>query len=474
MPLVQPRLGSVEEWRFVNHNNDEHPIHIHVNDFQVMEYNDPVRNIKSGPQHFRLDNVNVPAPKLGPGESLIEAGTLTFRTRFDDYAGLFVMHCHRLNHEDNGLMALVNVIPSISAYSVAVQGSGSTPTEIRIYDAKDDKQISTVIPFAGYNGPVSIAMGDVDGDGVLDLVVGAGKGHAPQVVAYAGGNLRRGPFGTELARFQAFATSFLGGVNVATSSIDGSTSDNIIVATGPGMPGEVKVFRTNYPAAIGTAPEVFSTFKPYGEDKSGISVAAGLVDFATGRNSIVTASGAGSTAEVKVHVFPLLKPVAGSAHAGMKMDAVNEPTLSATFTPFGNGYKGGVSLGVGWLAGSLGGAKRIVVSQLTGKGAVKVFSSGSRLDGGPEMYLHNPSEHSHGANFREIASFNPFAGGTQVATTSTTTGASLLVSGSTPQGNRVMKFDFIRADAKAATLKAVPLGEGFSVAGSNAVVLAAE
>jgi FtsP/CotA-like multicopper oxidase with cupredoxin domain len=38
VPLIQPRLNSVEEWRFINNNNDEHPIHIHVNDFQVIEY----------------------------------------------------------------------------------------------------------------------------------------------------------------------------------------------------------------------------------------------------------------------------------------------------------------------------------------------------------------------------------------------------------------------------------------------------
>ena len=42
IPLIQPRLGSVEEWKFVNENNDEHPMHVHVNDFQVMRYHDPV------------------------------------------------------------------------------------------------------------------------------------------------------------------------------------------------------------------------------------------------------------------------------------------------------------------------------------------------------------------------------------------------------------------------------------------------
>jgi hypothetical protein len=38
VPLIQPRLNSVEEWRFVNHNNDEHPIHVHVNDSTGREW----------------------------------------------------------------------------------------------------------------------------------------------------------------------------------------------------------------------------------------------------------------------------------------------------------------------------------------------------------------------------------------------------------------------------------------------------
>jgi FtsP/CotA-like multicopper oxidase with cupredoxin domain len=49
VPLLQPRLNSVEEWKFINHNNDEHPVHIHVNDFQVMEYFDPTTGLHYGP-----------------------------------------------------------------------------------------------------------------------------------------------------------------------------------------------------------------------------------------------------------------------------------------------------------------------------------------------------------------------------------------------------------------------------------------
>ena len=77
--------------------------------------------------------------------------------------------------------------------------------------------------------------------------------------------------------------------------------------------------------------------------------------------------------------------------------------------PFGMGYRGGVSLATGWLTGSLGGAERIVVGQLTGPGAVKVYSSGSALQGGPKVYLDS-AEHTPVADFTEIASFTPFGG----------------------------------------------------------------
>jgi FtsP/CotA-like multicopper oxidase with cupredoxin domain len=117
VPLIQPRLNSVEEWRIVNHNNDEHPIHVHVNDFQVIEYFDPTTGLRTGPDKFSVDNANAPAPTMHSDESVIQPGILAIRTRFDEYTGLYVMHCHRLNHEDNGLMALVNVIPAVSIYA---------------------------------------------------------------------------------------------------------------------------------------------------------------------------------------------------------------------------------------------------------------------------------------------------------------------------------------------------------------------
>ena len=108
-------------------------------------------------------------------------------------------------------------------------------------------------------------------------------------------------------------------------------------------------------------------------------------------------------------------------------------------------------------------------------GTVKVFSSGSALDPGPAMYLHSPSDHGRHPTFREIASFNPFDGtsGTRVATTSTTHGANLLVSGVASQSKvaSVLKYDFVRPDAQATMLTAKQLGEVYSGNGPQPAIL---
>lgn len=86
-----PRLGSIEEWVYINSTTMDHPMHLHTNSFQVIGEN-------GSPEAAWRDVV------------LVKAGRQArFRVRFADYAGKTVQHCHILDHEDQGMMATVEM-----------------------------------------------------------------------------------------------------------------------------------------------------------------------------------------------------------------------------------------------------------------------------------------------------------------------------------------------------------------------------
>ena len=81
-------------------------------------------------------------------------------------------------------------------------------------------------------------------------------------------------------------------MTVAGADIDGNAlADNIIVGTGPGTESQVKVYSSTLPSESGKAPDVFSTFTPYPGSQSGVTLATGMVEFGSGRETIVTAPG---------------------------------------------------------------------------------------------------------------------------------------------------------------------------------------
>jgi FtsP/CotA-like multicopper oxidase with cupredoxin domain len=87
--LATVRLGTSEVWRFVS--DFHHPVHLHLNHFQVT-----ARNGRSPGAYDAgwKDTVD-----LRPAESV------EIVTRFTDYPGRFMIHCHNLEHEDMAMMA---------------------------------------------------------------------------------------------------------------------------------------------------------------------------------------------------------------------------------------------------------------------------------------------------------------------------------------------------------------------------------
>lgn len=91
---VTAKLGTVEEWVLTNDSTELHPFHIHVNDFQVMSINGEPYDA-----HGLQDIVSIPV-----------GGEVVIRNPFDDFTGKFVFHCHILNHEDGGMMQIIQVV----------------------------------------------------------------------------------------------------------------------------------------------------------------------------------------------------------------------------------------------------------------------------------------------------------------------------------------------------------------------------
>lgn len=88
----------------------------------------------------------------------------------------------------------------------------------------------------GYRGGVNVAACDVDGDGTTEIVTGAAWGGGPHVRIFSNMGAPKYP------GFFAFDASFLGGVNVACGNIDDDGIDDIVVSAGLSGGPHVKVF----------------------------------------------------------------------------------------------------------------------------------------------------------------------------------------------------------------------------------------
>ncbi|HSF42795.1 MAG TPA: multicopper oxidase domain-containing protein [Thermoanaerobaculia bacterium] len=89
------QLGKADEWK-VESKLANHPFHIHVNPFEVLEKDSSGRVIR----RYWKDTILVK-----PGQPL------TLRSRYEVFDGKFVLHCHILDHEDRGMMQYVEIKP---------------------------------------------------------------------------------------------------------------------------------------------------------------------------------------------------------------------------------------------------------------------------------------------------------------------------------------------------------------------------
>lgn len=146
--------NTVEEWQVENATAGiSHPFHIHVNPFQIVEVFDPNQQVQTtngngmvdkyvppggnvvdasvqcpitadkttwknchsdesndqAPPRIWWDVFPIPSGRQFDGITQFVPGHFRMRSRFVDYPGVYVIHCHILAHEDRGMMAIVEV-----------------------------------------------------------------------------------------------------------------------------------------------------------------------------------------------------------------------------------------------------------------------------------------------------------------------------------------------------------------------------
>jgi FtsP/CotA-like multicopper oxidase with cupredoxin domain len=111
-----PAPGAIETWEIYNFTMDGHPIHIHMVQFQVVNREDLVIDPDTGMPAMPVQLTGAITPpeawETGFKDTVIALPGQVTRVKAQfDRAGLFVWHCHILEHEDNEMMRPYTVGP---------------------------------------------------------------------------------------------------------------------------------------------------------------------------------------------------------------------------------------------------------------------------------------------------------------------------------------------------------------------------
>lgn len=211
---------------------------------------------------------------------------------------------------------------------ITAAGPGGGP-HVSVYSGVDGAVLHEFFAFGeSFTGGVFVAVGDTNDDGAEDIIVGPDAGGGPHVRVFDGAT------GDRLQEFQAYDAAFTGGVRVATGDINGDGVADIITGAGPGGGPHVKVLD----GVDGAELRSFLAFDP--SFTGGVFVAGGQMNEIGADDLIVGGVHLGAP---HVRVFD-----------GDTIDALG------VFPAFPNGFAGGV---------------RVAIGDVNGDGSVDIITS---------------------------------------------------------------------------------------------------
>jgi len=192
---------------------------------------------------------------------------------------------------------------------------------------------------ATFRGGVQVAVADMNGDSVLDIITAAGPGGGPVVKAFSGSD------GRELFSLFAFEPDFTGGVSIAVADLDHDGVQELIIGAGPGGGPRVRILEP----FSGVVRQDFYAFEE--SFRGGVQVACGYF---------------GPTIGTAIAVTP--GPGGGGVVALFAAPDIHLITLLPVFA---DDYRGGVNVTVGDLTGDQ--SDELILGTATERAQVRIL-----------------------------------------------------------------------------------------------------
>lgn len=135
---------------------------------------------------------------------------------------------------NNVSLAAGNLLGDYENELVVGAGKGNEPW-VKIFN-RQGIELTRFYAFSKvFRGGVKVAVADLDGDGKIEVIVTPGVGLNPEVRIFSvDGKLKN--------KFNVFQPSFHGGISVAAGDVDGDGKSEIVVATGPGISSQIAIY----------------------------------------------------------------------------------------------------------------------------------------------------------------------------------------------------------------------------------------
>lgn len=251
---------------------------------------------------------------------------------------------------------IIVLFSSLILFNNYAEADVNVESQIKIYKAQNLFEQSSYLVLNKDNyGGAHIAVGDIDGDNIEEIIVGSGVGDIPEVKIYNGNGRYIGK------RFQPFHPEFRGGITVAAGDVNGDGKDELIFGQASLGESRVKIYQAN-----GKIIKEFLAYAPGLE--CGVNLSTGDINN-SGKDEIIT--GAGRKGGPHVRIF----------------DGQGNPTQYNYF-PFHPNFRGGISVDIGDVNGD--GIREIITSQAgDGEAWVKIYKKNGEVMAYDRLYPPN-------------------------------------------------------------------------------------